>query len=277
MTAGVPSTIPLPDESRTQSSPGGRGSWAESLLAGMPPVLMSLLAASGSFLIAIGFEVEQAVIVAAGLALASLVVGVLFVAGRRGWPRWGASWYAYGLWVGAMIGFLVFELLHIPESWRFTNWILPGLLLILLLIYFHLLVFDRLKALLAIAYFLPLLGVTFLEFVPDMTEAVVTVIIGILAGAGAAFSLRSGRVRIAVGLAIIVNLLAGLLIAFTAEYLATDLPPGSPAPFMTDPQFFIRLALSYWGISLGLILIPFFVWFLSRGIIRSGEGTINPR
>jgi hypothetical protein len=267
MTAGVPSIIPLPDEGRTQSSQGGRGSWAESLLAGMPPVLMALLAASGSFLIAIGFEVEQVMIVAAGLALASLVVGVLFVAWRRGWPRWGASWYAYGLWVGATIGFLVFEQLHIPESWRFTNWILPGLLLILLLIYFRLLVFDRLKALLAIAFFLPLFGVTFLEFVPNMTEAVVTVIIGILAGAGAALSLRSGRVGVGVGLAIIVNLLVGLLIAFTAEFLATDLPSG--LPFIPDPRFFFRLVLTYWGISLGLILIPFFVWFLGRWMVRS--------
>jgi hypothetical protein len=136
--------------------------------------------------------------------LMGLVAVVLFFAWRRGWPLWSASWYGYGTWTAmALISFVISRL---DEDWRYTNALFLGWIGLCIIGYFYLFSKDRLKALLAVAFLFPMLGIMFLEFVPSAIEGWLAIGLGLLTTLTAAAIVRLGDFPIGLRLALGVNL-----------------------------------------------------------------------
>ena len=239
------------NSAKDDSLPGSRGA---AFLAGLPHLIMGLLIAAGKIFT---LDISSNGIAYLGGFLGVLVILVLVAAGRRGWPLWSASWYLYGTWVGIAVIGLVIERLDLQESWRYTNAVFVGWMLVCVLAYFYLLLRNRLKGLLAIAFFLPLLGVMMLEFIPDPIEGWLALFLGLLSGVSAGWSVRHAKLVPALRLGIAVNLGAGLLLSYVGEYQVRNLP-GIP---FHEPSFpsFLSFLLLYTGASLALIAIPFLV------------------
>jgi hypothetical protein len=163
------------------------------------------------------------------MALACVVIGVLVYAWRHGWPLWSASWYLYSAWVSVVsIGLLV-EALNLEDSWRHTNAMFTGWILICVVGYFALLLKSRMHALVAVAFLFPMLGVMMLEFIPDPIEGWLAIGLGLLTALASVAIIRIGQFRTALGLVLGINAVAGLSLAYVDEYQIKDLPPGAPA------------------------------------------------
>ena len=89
------------------------GAWGVAFLAGLPHLLMGLLIGLGKLSVFDVYQTSQTISVIIGLALALLVVAMLMLAWRRGWPLWSASWYLYGVWVTIAILGLTIENLNL--------------------------------------------------------------------------------------------------------------------------------------------------------------------
>jgi hypothetical protein len=229
----------------------------DAFLAGMPHLLMGLLIGIGKLLSATEvYPPSQAVSSFVGVFLGLLVVVVLIAAWRLGWPLWSASWYLYGTWVGMVIIALGIERLDLNQPWRYNDALFLGWVILILIGYFRLLIKDRLKGLLAIAFIFPILGVPMLEFVPNPIEGWVGIGLGLMAALAVGGIMRMGDFRTALGLVIVVNVIAGFTLAYVGEYKMTDLPSNIPAHV---PRFtnFLELLTLYSVFALGLIAAPF--------------------
>jgi hypothetical protein len=186
------------------------GSWKAAFLAGLPHILMGLLIGTGKLLTTAASRPSQAMSIIAGVSLMGLVVIVLFFAWRRGWPLWSASWYGYGTWTAmALISFVISQL-ELDEDWRYTNALFLGWIGLCIIGYFYLFSKDRLKALLAVAFLFPMLGIMFLEFVPDFIEGWLAIGLGLLTTLTAGAIVRLGDFPIGLRLALGVNFVNGL-------------------------------------------------------------------
>lgn len=242
------------------------GSWGAAILAGLPHLLMGLLFAAGRFGIFDVYEVSQAGNLIIGTGLALLVIGVLVVAWRRGWPLWSASWYLYGTWVTLAVVGLAIESLNLEDSWRYTNVMFIGWVLLCIIGYFAILTKSKLHGLLSVAFLFPMLSVMMMEFIPNPIEGWLVIGVGLLAALAAGAIVRVGEFRLALGLVLGINLIAGLAWAYISEYKMLDLPVGIPAHV---PQFsrFLGLLGLYALFVLGVIAIS----FVLRGLWNFGK------
>jgi hypothetical protein len=235
------------------------GSWKAAFLAGLPHILMGLLIGIGKSLTTATTS-SQTMSIIAGVSLMGLVVVVLFFAWRRGWPLWSASWYGYGTWAAmALISFVISQL-ELDEDWRYSNALFLGWIGLCIIGYFYILSKDRLKALLAVAFLFPMLGIMFLEFVPDFIEGWLAIGLGLLTTLTAGAIVRLGDFPIGLRLALGVNFVNGMALAYVGEYQASDLPPGIPH----TPSFsnFAELLTLYLVLAFGLIGGPLLLWSL---------------
>ncbi|MHA2429323.1 MAG: hypothetical protein ACXADB_14980, partial [Candidatus Hermodarchaeia archaeon] len=152
------------DHSRETAQPlHTPGTWGEAILGGLPHALMGLLIGVGKFVTANGsYRFSQSVPITIGVSLGILVVGLLIIAWRKGWPLWSASWYLYGTWMSVAIIGLVIEGLNLQESWRYTNALFLVWIALCLIGYFSILVNDRLRGLVSVAFLFPFLGLMML-------------------------------------------------------------------------------------------------------------------
>jgi hypothetical protein len=242
------------------------GTWGTAFLAGLPHLLMGLLFGAGKLGIFDIYGVSQVGNAIVGIGLALLVVGMLIYAWRRGWPLWSASWYLYGTWVSlASIG-LTIESLNLEESWRYTNALFIGWILLCMIGYFVILSRSKLHGLLSVAFLFPMLSLMMLEFVPNPIEGWLALGVGLLAALIAGAIARVGELRLALGSVLGVNLVVGLVWAYIGEYKMLDLPAGIPAHI---PRFssFLRMLALYSIFGLGLIALPFILralWHFGR-------------
>jgi hypothetical protein len=243
------------------------GSWGEAFLSGLPHLLMGLLIGVGKLLTTSPTtQLTQSVSVVLGLSLGLLVVIVMIYAWRRKWPLWSASWYGYSIFILMGIVTYIISKIDINESWRYTNAVFLSWLAIWGIGYLYLFFRDRLRALLTIFFFIPLLGVMMLEFIPDPIEGWLGISLGLLTALTAATIVRLGSYRVTLGLVIGVNVVAALILAYIGEYKILDLPPGVPSHM---PRFenFLELLILYSIVALILMGTP----FLIKGLIDFGR------
>jgi len=242
------------------------GSWKAAFLAGLPHILMGLLIGIGKLLTTTTPRPSQTMSIIAGVSLMGLVVVVLLFAWRRGWPLWSASWYGYGTWTAMVLISFVISQLELDEDWRYSNALFLGWIGLCIIGYFYILSKDRLKALLAVAFLFPMLGIMFLEFVPDPIEGWLAIGLGLLTTLTAGAIVRLGHFPIGLRLALGVNLINGLSLAYVGEYQASDLPPGIPH----TPTFsnFAELLTLYLVPAFGLIGGPLLLRSLWKSLNR---------
>ncbi len=241
------------------------GSWGAAFLAGLPHLLMGLLIGLDRLAGIYVYETSQTIEIIIGAALALLVAVMLILAWRRGWPLWSASWYLYGTWVSVAIIGLTIESLHLQDSWRYTNAMFIGWILLCIIGYFALLLKSKLHGLLSVAFLFPMLGMMFLEFIPNPIEGWFAIGVGLLAALSAGAIVRSGDFRAALGWVLGVNLAIGLVWAYISEYKMHDLPNG----ISHIPKFgnFLEILGVYSIFSLGVVAIP----FILRGLWNFGR------
>ena len=242
------------------------GSWAASALAGLPHLIMGLLIGIGKFIPASETTpVSQIIYAILGISLVLLVAVIMLYAWRHRWPLWSASWYGYSLFIlMGMVTFIISEL-NLNESWRYTNAVFLGWLAVWGIGYLYLFFRDRLRALLAIFFFIPLLGVMMLEFIPDPIEGWAAISLGLLTALAAGTIVRLGSYRVTLGLVIGVNLVAALALAYIGEYM-TDLPSSIPT-HTTQFSNFLELLALYTIVALILMGTP----FLIQGLVNLGR------
>jgi len=242
------------------------GSWKAALLAGLPHILMGLLTGTGKLLPTATSRPSQTMSIIAGVSLMGLVAVVLFFAWRRGWPLWSASWYGYGTWTAMALISLAISQLELDEDWRYSYALFLGWIGLCIIGYLNILSKDRLKALLAVAFLFPMLGIMFLEFVPDFIEGWLAIGLGLLTTLTAGAIVRLGDFPIGLGLALGVNVVNGLSLAYVGEYQASDLPPG----IHHTPTFsnFAELLTLYLVLTFGLIGGPLLLWSLWNSVMN---------
>ena len=125
---------------------------------------------------------------------------------------------------------------------------------------------SRLHGLLSVAFLFPLLGVLFLEFIPNPIEGWLAISVGLLAAIATGAIVHISEFRQALGIVLGLNLVAGLAWAYIGEYKMLDLPPGIPAHIPKFGNFLELLALfSIFG--LGVVTLP----FILRGLWNFGR------
>ena len=246
------------------------GTWGMAFLAGLPHLLMGLLIGVGKLGIVDTYQVSQIGNATIGIELTLLVIGMLIYAWRRGWPLWSASWYLYGTWVLLVIIGLTIGSLNLEDSWRYTNAMFLGWILLCIIGYFIILSKSKLHGLLSVAFLFPLLSAMMLEFIPNPIEGWLAIGVGLLAALAAGAIVRIGELRLALGLVLSLNLAAGLAWAYIGEYKMLDLPPGIPAHVPKFSRFLELLAL-YSIFGLGIIALP----FILRGLWNFGRRSLG--
>jgi hypothetical protein len=201
------------------------------------------------------------------LFLGVVVAGHLF-AWRRNWPLWSASWYGYAVWA-----VMALTSLGLSRGDFEGVWVIHGLYLcwigLVILGYVALLVRDRLRGLLAVAFLMPMLGLTLLEFVPNSIEGWLAIGLGLLTALAAGTIVRLGRFSIGLALVLGVNLVAGLALAYVAEYQRSELPLGmAEVPTVSG---FVTGLMIYLVPALGLIGIPLLLLGLWQIVVGEPE------
>lgn len=242
------------------------GSWLAAGLSGLPHMLMGLLIGFGKINGAGEDPFSQTASSVIAILLGLLVIVVLIYAWRGGWPVWSASWYLYGTWVTVVVLGLVIANLPLRDSWRYSNLLFLGWIILCVIGYIALVLKSRLHGLLAVAFLFPFLGILMLEFIPDAVEGWLALSLGILAAVVCGVIVKIGELRTAVLLVLVYNLFAGLALAYISEYQMRDLPPGVPAHVPEISTFIVTLGV-YSLVVLGILAIPIILkglWDLVR-------------
>ncbi len=245
------------------------GTWGAVILAGLPHLLMGLLIGVGK-LMDPTILISQNISLALGISLGLFVVAILLIAWRDGWPLWSASWYFYGTWVTFLVIGLIIENLNLKDSWRYTNALFIGWILLCIVGYFLLLSQSKLHGFLSVAFLFPFLSLTILEFIPNPIETWFAIGVGVMAVFAAGIIVRIRGFRPSLLLVLGFNFAVGLVWAYINEY-KLDLPDGRPTHI---PSFsnFLEILGFYSILSLGVIAIPFILsglWNFGRNKLIS--------
>jgi|GEM_PF-5795554 len=246
------------------------GTWVAAFLAGLPHLLVGLLIGGGKML-GDSNPVNQPIMAGVGITLGILVMAMLVIAWRGGWPLWSASWYLYGTWVILALINLVIERLHLEASWRYSNALLFLWFGFCLAGYVSLLIKSKLHGLVAIAFIFPFLGIQMLEFIPNAIEGWLALGLGVTFALTCGIGVRLGDYRASLGLVLGVNALAALSLAYVGEYQAKDLPQGISAHIPQFGSFLAMVGLNML-VALGIIAIPFALrglWNLGRQKLKA--------
>ncbi len=237
--------------------------WGEAALAGLPHLLfavaMELPSLAREWLSArIHWRIPA-------LTFFALVAVVLIFGWRRRWPRWAASWIGYGL---------VMALLTLLYSTRFADAILLAWIPLVVVTCLWLTGRNRSSGLLAALPVVPMLWSFFaLDEAYPLVEAPLFIGAGLLTALAAAATVRLGRERMGVWLALAANLLVGLSVTYAGIYysrmpaLLVFLPP-EPMALAVSASFAFHLLVSSM-----LVIGPLWGWTLwerGRRLIARG-------
>lgn len=233
--------------------------WGQSLLAGLPHLLVGLVSTLSGILVALGLIAPDSLL-ASGLTLALVLafvatgLGLLALAWRQGWPRWAASWYTY--WALGVLGLALIsvQFIALGRTASFTSIfsLLPVFLLAAYILY-RLSRSDPLRALLAALPIVLMLWMTLLEFVPNLIRSATQMFAWLLAALTATLIVRRGRPDLALILALLFSLLAGLPYAYDGIFLGGALPFSAPGPSAAEVT---KVWLPYWLATSTLLVGP---------------------
>jgi len=244
------------------------GSLAAAILAGLPHLLIGLLIGGGKLLTTTAHP-SSTLSTSSGLLFVGVVLAGHLFAWRRSWPLWSASWYGYGVWAIMALASLGLSHLDLDGAWGITHGLYLCWIGLVIFGYVALLVRDRLRGLLAVAFLPPMLGLTLLEFVPNTVEGWLAIGLGLLIALAAGAIVRLASFPVGLGLALAVNVVAGLALAYVAEYQGTELPVGmASGPTLSG---FVSGAMLYLVPALGLVGLPLLLIGLWNLIIGQTE------
>ncbi len=224
------------------------GTWKDAALAGLPHLLVVVLA-----LLPLGtFKNGSTVYPVWLFILPCFITAALALAWRCGWPRWAASWYVYvGIVVILLPQIALFAVPLIIAGWLY--WITRR---------------DRIKGLLTATPLMLLFWSPVLEFVEPAIHNSIQLGMVLLAGVMAMAIVRLNNVRIGLWLALDASLLTGLLAAYARTYWHYLPPEYSEPPTLAAlagrfaPQLLVGSAL---------VIGPLLFWGLWRIGQRSGR------
>jgi hypothetical protein len=260
------------------SDDGHPGSIKDAFLAAVPLVWAGLLSVeSGLFASLLASEAAhmsagwqtfaQMMEIGSAILFALAMPVMLFLAWRRGWPRW------FGTWMPFFLVPLV-ALINWPLQAMEIYWI--GNLLIYLLLPLALVVLvvavgthDRLRAQLATLPILLVLWMLTLEFTIAAYRDLVSLVAWLLAGLVAALILRKGSVRQGMWLVIVLILLVGLLYSW-ARTFHNHIPLEHVMAPPTIVEFISRALTGVLSLS-ALLVAPLLVWAIRQVGLQSGK------
>ncbi len=260
------------------SDDGTPGSIKDALLAAVPLVwagilsvesgLLASLLASDAADMSVGWQTFARVVEIGSAILFALSMPVmLFLAWRRGWPRWFATWMPYFL--VALVALINWPLQAMGNYWieNLLFYIQFPLALVVLVVAVG--THDRLRALLATLPILLVLWMLSLEFTIPTYRNLVSLVAWLLAGLVAALILRKGSVRQGMWLAIGLNLLVGLLYSW-ARTFHNHIPLEHVMAPPTISEFISRALTGVLSLS-ALLVAPLLVWAIRQVGLQSGK------
>lgn len=233
----------------------------ELFFAVLPHLLFMFLAAASQFLSALAPNLVEEYGTATTSSLAGIVAiifaGFWVYAWRRRWPLWSASWYGYWAWIVLAIVALANQRFSVFISWQFNNFLILGAIGLLALGYLWLIRKDPLRGLLAIFFLMPVLSMSFIEFIPPIEEGILYL------GAGLVVTLATLAILILrdVLLGALLALAANLLVGLGTSYISV-FRPEYPKGIYHTPSLgeFITFLSVYAGLALVLITGPLLFW-----------------
>jgi hypothetical protein len=232
------------------------GKWGESILAGLPHLLMGVILVSWE-LVSPKLGIDQDVLNISQLIIFPLLlVGslVLFIVNRR--KRWSASWIFYVFLLAvAVVSVALNELspqIIVNNAWS-DDIFLNLILLLLAYLLYKIACKDRLHGLLAAIAPMAFIWMYFLEFVPTLQRSLAWGWIFALAFVAAVMMLHPKQFSTSLGLAMSVPILGGLPFAYLGVYLGGTLPFSEPGPSMLEV---FRQYIPFLAMTLTIILGP---------------------
>jgi len=251
-------------------------SWLQAGLAGLPHLLVALILLPGVLMaygLLPGFQSAWNVLgIVWAVCLGLMTLGILIYVWRKGWPRWGASWYVYAvmLAVGGLLA--VFQFGESTLGDVILGILLFALFPIGMAIFFYLVARkDHIKGLLLALPFMAIFWFVFLEFVSNRLELLLTLLAFLFSGLVALVIVRLGDWKLGIWLALGLTLISGLGASF-AYFYHVEYPPG--VNFSPPPANLSSFADFYFPQLLGsttLILGPLLLWWLWQLGKRSGH------
>lgn len=224
------------------------GSWKDAVFAGLPHLLLVVLA-----LLPLGTIQRGSTIYPVFLfILSGFIAAALAIAWRRGWPRWSASWCVYVAVFALLLPRLaLFTAPLVIAAWLY--WITQR---------------DQIKGLLVATPLMLLFWSPVLEFVEPAIHNSIQWGMVLLAGVIAIAIVRLNNVRTGLWLALDASLLTGLLAAYARTYWNYLPPEYSEPPTLAvwagrfAPQLVVGSAL---------VIGPLLFWGLRKIGKRSGR------
>jgi hypothetical protein len=246
-----------PNMQSTQFSSWQPGSWADSVLAGLPHLLIAILFAATGALVNSRLAALSQLIV-----LLLLLVGFLatiYYTWRKHWPIWSASWYGY---VGLIV--LLFAILPHQNWVGIEDQIFKGISFILLLLSLATLLYwlsrrNPIEGLLMAMPVIILYWIPVMEFIPDPIRFWLTFWLFLLPALTATAITRLNDIKKAVWLVLGASMLNGLPIAYARTYWNNI--PSEHASSPTVSQM-AELFSVPWLASGALVLGPILGWGL---------------
>lgn len=245
------------DMQLTYYDPSKKGSWGDSVWAGLPHLLIAILFAATSALGNIGLETVSGIIF--GFLLLAGFLATIYYTWRNHWPPWSASWYGY---LGLII--LLFSILPYQYYVGAAERIFTGIRPIILLLCLAALVYwlsrrNPIEGLLVampviILYWLPVM-----EFIPNSIRFWLTFWLFLLPALTAIAIARLNNIKKAVWLVLGTSVLIGLPIAYARTYWNNVPPEHSTLPSFGKMAGLFSVP---WLASAALVLGPILGWGL---------------
>jgi hypothetical protein len=249
-------------------------SWREIFAAILPFVLVLLADVLPRLLVESGLLTWKATgMQVLNIALAVLMIGaflvVFFLAWRRKWPVWSATWYAIFViaplvLTGGLLSFLDRDVFNSGISQGTWMYLLFPLFLAVLL--YTVTRRDPLRGLLAVLPVFYLLWITNMEFVPNLIQVATKIPSIALICLAIAFLLRRGNWRSGLYAILAVNLGVGILFSYAGIYHGGTLPFVASGP---SPVEVARSLIPQYLATCAILLGPLFAWKI-RQAGRSG-------
>ncbi len=256
---------------------GKPSTWKEAFLAALPFIAVGVLSGGlGLLKSTVGQENPdllsflQPVEIALAILFALSIPAMIFRAWRQGWPRWSATWLPFLLVSLLVLASSPFQSLGFGQAQTAVLYVILPLTLVVFLVVIG--QQDRLRSLLAALPILVVLDMLSLEFTLLVYRNLVSLLVWLLAGLVAAFTLRQGRMIRGLWLGIGLSLLVGLLFSWARTFhnnIPLEYLSGSP----TIGEFFSRAFWIFLSVST-LLVAPLLVWSIRQLGLRSGRSGI---
>lgn len=245
---------------------GQQDTWNGALLAGLPHTILTVLLVVVTLVSQIRIEESrQRILDITTLILVWSLVGLLFIglfiAWRKGWPRWAASYYFYAFIMAAA------PLLLLTQNRGYDRYLLFTYLLVLVVWIYTVTRRDVIKGLLMITPIAILSWYPMLEFIPSQFRNPILVSMLFITALTAIVIARFGSWRIGIWTILSASILVGIPIAYYRTY-HNNIPTeyADPATIMMFAGRYSEAV--FW--SAILVIAPLLLWIFWELGKRSG-------